>query len=169
MSPASAPWACVAAGDGGMYVVPTGVASCGAVTPGVERDDAKFWHAPITLAPPPSLSTAPPTRPGRPSTRLPDPPSTATRTFVPHPPSATLASCARRPVEARLPTLADPVAIDRGVPAVETLEISYPTGRADCEGERYRGERRLWRREALAVRYEERMKHREFYENTSRR
>ena len=43
-----------------------------------------------------------------------------------------------------MPTLADPVAIDRGAPAVETLETPYPIGRADCKGERYRGERRSW-------------------------
>ena len=130
---------------------------------GVERDDAKFWHAPIALAPPPSLSTPPPTRSGRPSTRLPDPPSTATRTFVPHAPSATLGACARK---ARRGAIADPCRPRRyrprgagGRDARETL----PDGSSRLR------RRAVPRRETLVVRYEERMKHREFYENTSRR
>ena len=127
----------------------------------------KFWHALITTAPPPSLSTAPPMRSGRPSTRLPDPPSTATRTFAPHAPGATLASCARK---ARRGVIADPCRPRRyrprgagGRDARDTLPDRPSRLRR----------RAVPRRETLVVRYEKgrerRMRHRNFYEYTWRR
>ena len=106
----------------------------------------------------PRLPRGPGGLPG--STRLPDPPSTATRTFVPHPPSATLASCARK---ARRGAIADPCRPRRyrprgagGRDARETL----PDGSSRLR------RRAVPRRETLVVRYEERVRHRTFYEYT---
>ena len=84
------------------------------------------WHAPIAAAPTPSLSTAPPARPGLPPAMLPCPPSTATPALHPRPPRADLARAA-------LEGLAWPITAKRyhlryrlTVPAAPRARITLP-------------------------------------------